>query len=346
MPRYDSHKSMSAVLVLCLAAATGLSQQNPALRWFTNWPADSRPSAVSRRISEQFLSTVPDFYRPENGYRGNGGYGHGREIQYSVVSLWVNALECARITGNGALEDRLVAAFEPYFGIKRDVLPKFKHVDFTIVGAVPLEIAILSGDPRARALGLKYADMQWEEPKPDDPPPWYNKTPYEERLDWWRKGYSDQTRLWIDDTYMIAALQTQAYRLTGDSKYIDRAAREMVLYLDRLQQPNGLFHHAPDVPFFWGRGNGWMAGAMPLILKYLPNESECRARILDGYLKMMETLLGHQRENGTCGGSLHGRSGGTRLHRARRLRAESWARRRKRRCCKPETGTDLSGRAV
>ena len=269
--------------------------------WFRNWPADVRPSVVSRRIAEQFLSTVPDYYRPENGYRGNHGYGFGKEIQYSVVSLWVNALECACIVGDKELEDRLVAAFEPYFGVKRDILPKFKHVDFTIIGAVPLEIAILTGDPRARTLGLKYADMQWEEPRRDDPPPWYNNTPYEERLDWWRRGYTDQTRLWIDDTYMIAALQTQAYRLTGDRKYIDRTAKEMVLYLDRLQQPNGLFHHAPGVPFFWGRGNGWMAGAMPLILRYLPEESEFRPRIMAGYLKMMATLLACQRENGMWG---------------------------------------------
>ena len=25
----------------------------------------------------------------------------------------------------------------------------------------------------------------------------------------------------------------------------------------------GLFYHAPDVPFVWGRGAGWMAAGMP-----------------------------------------------------------------------------------
>lgn len=273
----------------------------PTSSYLLNWPADSQPADLSRRIAEQFLSTCPDYYKPENGYRGNDGYGFGREIQYSVVSLWVNAMDCARLIGDRALEDRLVAAFEPYYGEKAGILPKFKHVDFTIIGAVPLEIAILNGDPRARKLGLKYADMQWEEPKPDDPPPWYNVTPFEERLAWWRQGYSDQTRLWIDDTYMIGALQTQAFRLTGDRKYLDRSAREMVLYLDRLQQPNGLFFHAPDAPFFWGRGNGWMAGAMALFLRYLPGDSEYRPRIFAGYRRMMETLLGCQREDGMWG---------------------------------------------
>ena len=146
---------------------------------FTGWPVDCRPSEVSRRITQQFLSTCPDYYYPTNGYRGNRGYGRGKEIHYSVVSLWVNALECARILGDAELEAKLIDAFTPYYGPKQNVLPKFKHVDFTIVGSVPLEIAILTGEKRARDLGLAFADQQWEEPKPDDPPPWYNKTPYE-----------------------------------------------------------------------------------------------------------------------------------------------------------------------
>ena len=291
------------VLLLIAAAGSGLHAISAGdnARWFTGWPADSRPADVSRRITGQFLTTVPDRYCPPEGYRNKKDYGRGNSVHYSVVSLWVNALECARLTGDARLENRLVATFEPYYGLKKNCQPKFKHVDFTIFGAVPLEIAILTGDERARALGLKFADMQWEEPKRDDPPPWYNASSYEERMEWWRQGYTDQTRLWIDDAYMISALQTQAYRLTGDSKYIERTAKEAVLYLDRLQKPNGIFFHTPDAPFHWGRGNGWMAAAMPMILRYLPETSEWRPRIMEGYRKMMVTLLSLQREDGMWG---------------------------------------------
>ena len=57
---------------------------------------------------------------------------------------------------------------------------------------------------------------------------------------------------------MITVLQTQAYRATGNRKYIDRAAREMKMYMDTLQRDNGLFYHAADVPsknllYFFGR---------------------------------------------------------------------------------------------
>jgi rhamnogalacturonyl hydrolase YesR len=62
-----------------------------------------------------------------------------------------------------------------------------------------------------------------------------------------------QTRMWIDDMFMITAVQSQAYRATGDTVYINRAARRWCFIWIHLQMPNGLFYHAPDVPFFWGR---------------------------------------------------------------------------------------------
>ena len=67
-----------------------------------------------------------------------------------------------------------------------------------------------------------------------------------------KDGLSPETRLWVDDMYMLTMLQLEAYRATGDRKYLDRDAHEMVAYLDRLQQPNGLFYHAPDVQVLLG----------------------------------------------------------------------------------------------
>jgi rhamnogalacturonyl hydrolase YesR len=75
----------------------------------------------------------------------------------------------------------------------------------------------------------------------------------------------------------------------------------MCLYLDRLQLDNGLFNHAADVPMRWGRGNGWMAAAMPMILQYLKSEDKHYSRVHAGYLRMMETLLETQRPDGLWG---------------------------------------------
>src|SRR5262249_36944355 len=107
-----------------------------------------------------------------------------------------------------------------------------------------------------------------------------------------------QTRFWIDDMFMITTVETLAYRATGDAKYIDRAALEMVAYLDTLQQPNGLFYHAPDAPFFWGRGNGWMAAGTSELLRSLPENHPQREHIMEGYRRMMAALLKYQGDDG------------------------------------------------
>jgi rhamnogalacturonyl hydrolase YesR len=72
----------------------------------------------------------------------------------------------------------------------------------------------------------------------------------------------------------------------------------MVAYLDKLQRPNGLFYHGQAFPFFWGRGNGWVAGGMPDLLSEMPQDHPQRARVMEGYLKMMEALLKFQDPDG------------------------------------------------
>ena len=264
--------------------------------------ASPSPAETARMVSRQFLSTDPTRYNPA-GYKGGKAYGGGEYVHYATVSLWVNAIECAAKAGDQALLKELAGALckvRDNPGVFHDV----RHVDMSIVGAVPLAVAArCDADAGVRALGLRYADRQWEAPAEgcDWGEKWYDPIPLAERRAWFDRGYSPETRLWIDDMYMITLLQSQAYRLTGDRKYIDRSAKEMCLYLERLQRSDGLFNHGPDVPFVWGRGDGWMAAGMAMNLKYLPQDSEYRAPIMAGYLKMMATLLKFQRGSGLWG---------------------------------------------
>ena len=97
---------------------------------------------------------------------------------------------------------------------------------------------------------------------------------------------------------MITILQAQAYHTTGKREYMDRAVKEMVVYLAELQRPNGLFYHAPDVPYFWARGNGWMAVGMAELLLSTPEDNPNHARILEGYRLMMKSLKDYQDKSG------------------------------------------------
>ena len=244
---------------------------------------DADPKVIGTRIVNKFLVT------PHTRFGNPRAEKAPNYVTYPDACTWLGALWFSKAVKNKDMQQRLKERFEPLFTTEKNMLPRMVHVDYNVVGAVPLEIYMQKlGDRKYFDLGMKYADTQWEVPEDAKP----------SEKEWAEKGYSWQTRLWIDDMYMITIVQTQAYRVTGDRKYIDRAAREMVMYLDELQCPNGLFYHAPDVPFYWGRGNGWMAAGMAELLSSLPEDSEYRPRILHGYRTMMKSLKKYQSSNG------------------------------------------------
>lgn len=299
-------KKSTLVFLAAACMVTGICvAESPLAAYFENLPEGMDPGTISRRITDQFLTSRPENYRPA-GYHGNEGYGWNRSVQYSVVSLWVNALACARLDGDEARVTKLVKLFDDFLPgqPKNRCCSRPYHVDDTIFGALPYEIYLINKDPRCLEMGNFYADTQWTPPC-EGTLKERHAASKEAQEDFWAKGYTPQTRLWIDDMYMITVLQSQAFRATGDRKYIDCAAKEMCLYLDALQlkegPARGLFYHAPDVKYVWGRGDGWMAAGLALVLDRMSAESEYRARILEGYHAMMETLLKFQRADGLWG---------------------------------------------
>ncbi len=248
---------------------------------FGPWPKGKSPAEIGKRVAEHFV------VQPHGNF---GNPNPRKSIVYPESCAWYGALTFAALTHDADLTKRLTDRFAPLFTTEAGLLPTRLHVDPSAFGAVPLELYVETHDPRYLAIGKTIADRQWAAPsaddlaalKPDD------RAIMDEAL---AHGLSPQTRFWIDDMYMITILQVQAYRATRDPVYLDRAAREMAAYLDKLQQPNGLFFHAPDVPFFWGRGNGWFAVGMAELLRDLPRDHPQHARILAGYRTMLATLL-------------------------------------------------------
>lgn len=162
--------------------------------------------------------------------------------------------------------------------INENIPNSSNHVDANVYGILPLELFIQNKEEKYFKQGIELADGQWKNPLPD--------------------GLTSHTRYWIDDVYMIGCLQVQAYRATGKMIYLERAALEIDSYIQKLQQPNGLFYHGTNAPFFWGRGNGWVAAGLAELLSVLPESNPYYNSILNGYKKMMKTLVDRQDEDG------------------------------------------------
>ncbi|HIZ91894.1 MAG TPA: glycoside hydrolase family 88 protein [Candidatus Bacteroides merdavium] len=260
--------------VLAFLEVNTVAAQN-AQSYFKNFPIGADPAFVGKKMSERLMETKHQLY----GDRG---------IHYAEVCTWYGALRFAEATKDQGLINKLRNRFELLFHIEKELLPPPIHVDQNMFGCLPLKLYRLTKDERYKELGLPYADTQWVLPQ--------NANETEKK--WHKKGYSWQTRLWIDDMYMITIVQAEAYHVTGDKKYINRAAEEMVLYLDEIQRENGLFYHAPDVPFYWGRGDGWMAVGMTELLLNLPESDTNYQRIYKGYRLMMESLKKYVNQDG------------------------------------------------
>ncbi len=247
-----------------------------------NFPKGKSPLEIGTRIAEKFLRA------PHSQYGNIHPDKPPKQITYPDVCVWLGGMWFAEATKNQVLFNRFETRFSPLFDSEKKLQPKPNHVDNNVFGSIPLELYMQTKQPKYLDLGLKYADTQWQLPVEANA----------EQKAFADQGYSWQTRLWIDDMFMITTVQEQAFLATGNRKYIDRAAEEMVLYLDEIQLENGLFFHSPEAHFCWGRGNGWMAVGMAETLRNLPKDNPNRERIMVGYQKMMAALLKFQESDG------------------------------------------------
>lgn len=274
-------KKLKIIIACMLLTGTIIAQENN----LKTFPQGSGPLEIGQKIAQRYVSgefrNFDDLKTPPS------------ELVYPETCTWFGALKFAQTTKDDTLLCQLEERFLPLLGSRKELMQKPDHVDHTVFGAVPLQLYMQTGNKAYYHIGIDFADRQWQMPANTK-----HQDQYQKLLD---QGLSWQTRFWIDDMFMITAIQSQAYLASGDKKYIDRAAHQMVAYLDSIQQPNGLFYHAGNAPFYWCRGNGWMAAGMTDLLKHLPKDNPNYERILSQYRKMMETLRKYRKEDGLWG---------------------------------------------
>lgn len=262
------------------AGGTGGSAACVDVPELETWPSKAQePSDVAARAVANFKNHTGDMCSGDC---------------YALFLAWQASLRITSFTGNTQLNSALIADFAPFLNGTR-TMPNNPptpgnpgvNVDNRIFGVLPLQIYLQTGDARYQELGLARADMQWENAGSD--------------------GITSDARYWIDDMYMITALQVMAYRATKDTKYLERATRTMLAYIAKLQKnpddtPGSLFWHINADGYYksrayWGRANGWVAAGMTEMLLELPAGDE-RNQIMAAYEKQMAALLPLQITNG------------------------------------------------
>jgi unsaturated rhamnogalacturonyl hydrolase len=253
-------------LVLAFSGLFAASYCRADDAWGT-WPAGQEPAAVGTRVVQNLLD------RP--------GLNPAKAIAYPETCAGYGAVRFAAEIGDKDLLGKVIARYQGIVAADGTaMLPKPKNVDNSVFGILPLEIYKNTKDEKYLTLGVSYADAQYATVGPDG------------------LSAENTTHYYIDNTFKISAMQILAYRATKKADYAAHAVAELDAFIDKFQQPTGLFYHGADAHVYWGRGNGWVAAALTEVLLYLPANDPGREKIMGSYKAMMAGLLKYQSADG------------------------------------------------
>lgn len=110
--------------------------------------------------------------------------------------------------------------------------------------------------------------------------------------------------LWIDDLYMACPFLVRWAQVTGETRHLHDAARNVINMAAKLQDADGLWFHAyfeaahEASPWKWGRANGWAMVATVEILSALPEDHPDRPALLEILRRHIAGLKPLQTESG------------------------------------------------
>ncbi len=107
-------------------------------------------------------------------------------------------------------------------------------------------------------------------------------------------GHSEMS----DSVFMVCPILARAGRLTGDPKY-DKACVRHLLFMRRLcARDDGLYRHSPLDEAAWGRGNGFPALGLALVLTDMNAASPQIKPVYAAFKSHIEALVKHQDADG------------------------------------------------
>ncbi len=111
--------------------------------------------------------------------------------------------------------------------------------------------------------------------------------------------------LWLDDMFMGVPAIAQMGKMTGDTKYYDEAAKQVLSFAKKMfNKEKGIYMHGwvegmtEHPEFHWARANGWAFMTEAEILEVLPENHPLRPQILALYRAHAKGLASYQSGSG------------------------------------------------
>lgn len=119
---------------------------------------------------------------------------------------------------------------------------------------------------------------------------------------------------WCDALFMAPPVYAALYTMTGEEVYKEYLTSEFKACTDSLYDHSESLYYRDGLRIglkesngtkqFWGRGNGWVYGGIPLILNNLPADDDTRDYYLEIFKEMTEAVLKTQDKDGHWHASL------------------------------------------
>lgn len=97
-----------------------------------------------------------------------------------------------------------------------------------------------------------------------------------------------------DAVFMSGPILSATGRLTGERKYFDAATTHLASMRRLCLRPDGLYRHSPLCEAAWGRGNGFPALGMSLVLSDWPDDHPARPELIREFQRHIAALKPHQ----------------------------------------------------
>ncbi len=114
-----------------------------------------------------------------------------------------------------------------------------------------------------------------------------------------------ENTIWADDLFMGVAFLCRMGKMTGDTKYFDDAANQVLNYTKYLWHPEKqIYYHCYHTDTkehgvaHWSRANGWILMAQADLLTMLPENHPQRQALIENFKQQVSGVARYQGKNG------------------------------------------------